>query len=188
MILHYDPKPPLFASVSVAILLAWALSGLAQGAEDATMAALERVPVHTSDRDEEQDGRRKRLREIAVSIDLATDSLDERAWLIMTAARESGLAQYVTEDHDRCRLGTDGHCDSGRAFGTWQVHGTQRTLTKPEQAAFALKRFRQSARFCKARGVEYWLGGISAYATGYRCDWAEAKERLDSMRVIRGRL
>lgn len=178
------------------LALAWfgsAFVALKARGDGSTLAALERVPVHTSDRDEPSEDRRKRLAAIAEAIDSATTNLDERAWLIMTAKRESGLARYVTEDHDHCRLGRGGRCDSGRSFGAWQQKRMLRTETHAEQAVEALKRFRRAANYCHSRGVDYFEGGTSQYALGRTfefggCSWPEAKERVREMRVIRGRL
>lgn len=160
----------------------------ASGAPDSTFAALERITVHTSDRDEAPEDRRTRLREIAAAIDTATSNLDERAWLIMTARFESGLARYVTEDGPRCREGHGGRCDGGLAFGAWQIHRMARTESKTEQATTALRLFRAAAIRCSRTGQEYWLGGISGYARGMACTWGPAAKRLESMRAIRGRL
>jgi hypothetical protein len=183
----------LAAAVAWNVLtVACSLTMAARG-EGSTLAALERIPVHNSDRDEAPEDRRKRLREVAAGVDAATPNLDERAWLVMTAKRESGLARYVTEDHDRCRLGRGGVCDGGTSFGPWQQKRMLRTETLAEQAVEALKRFRRAANYCSARGVDYWLGGTSQYALGRTfewggCSWPEAKERVADMLVIRGRL
>lgn len=187
-----EPKGFLGLLVALAMLLSWALSGLAHGA-GSTLAALERIPVHVSDRDEPSEDRRKRLAAIAEAIDAATTNLDERAWLIMTAKRESGLAAFVTEDHEPCKRGRGGRCDSGRSFGAWQQKRMLRTETHAEQAVEALKRFRRAANYCHSRGVDYLQGGTSQYALGRTfefggCSWPEAKERIREMRVIRGRL
>ena len=130
-----DLKATLALCLICAALSSLALAGLAHGSTPSkTLVELERVHVHTTDKDEDQGERKKRLTVLAAAIDLATASLDERAWLIMTATRESGLARYVTEDHPRCSEGHGGWCDSGRAFGAWQLHATQRDLTHAEQA------------------------------------------------------
>lgn len=185
-----DLKSTLALCLICAALSSLALAGLAHGTEPETRteSALHRVPVHRSDADEAPEDRRQRLRDIAVAIDSATPDLDLRAWLIMTAQRESGLAAYVTEDGPKCRDGQGGRCDSGRAFGAWQLHRMTRTESYTEQAIEAVRRLKMAANSCRARGSDYWLGGISRYATGASCDWAEAKERLASMRSIRGRL
>lgn len=182
-----DTKSNLGAAVVGALLLAWALSGLAYGKET-TLAALERIPVHTSDREESGEIRRARLVTIADAVDRATSDPDERAWLIMTARYESGLAAFVTEDHPRCKDGQGGRCDGGRAFGAWQIHRMARTESKAEQATTALRLFRAAARRCSRMGHGYWLGGISGYARGSSCTWEKAEERLESLRTIRGRL
>lgn len=160
----------------------------ATGTPDSTFTELERVPVHTTDRGEPPEDRKKRLRELADAIDAVTSSADERAWLIMTARFESGLARYVTEDGERCKLGQGGHCDNGRAFGAWQIHRMARTENKTEQATTALRLFRAAAIRCSRTGQEYWLGGISGYARGFACTWGPAAKRLETMRAIRGRL
>jgi|GEM_PF-5399452 len=187
-----EPKAMLLVLTLAALLFSWAFSGIASGT-GSTLAALERVPVHTTDRGEPPEDRRKRLAEIAEAIDGATQNLDERAWLIMTARRESGLAKYVSEDHARCSEGQGGVCDGGRSFSVWQLRATKRDLTKAEQAIEALKRFRRAANYCHSRGVDYFLGGTSQYALGRTfeyggCAWPEAKERVAEMRVVRGRL
>jgi hypothetical protein len=183
-----DAKNTLALCLICAALSSLALQGLAHGAESTTLAVLSRTPIHRSDADEAPEDRRKRLREIAVAIDSATSDLDLRAWLIMTAARESGLARYVTDDGPKCRDGQGGRCDSGRAFGAWQLHRMTRQESYAEQAIEAVRRFKMAANSCRARGSDYWLGGISRYATGASCDWTEAAERLASMQAIRGRL
>lgn len=187
-----EPKGFFGLLVVLAVLLSWALSGLAHGS-GSTLAALERVPVHTSDRDEPQEDRRKRLAVIAEAIDSATANLDERAWLIVTAKRESGLAKRITEDHDYCRLGRGGACDGGRAYGTIQLHGVSRDLTQAEQFAEGIARLRRGANYCRARGFDHWLGGTSQYATGRTaerggCSWVGAKERVQDMWRVRAGL
>jgi hypothetical protein len=187
-----DFKATLALCIIAAAISSLGLAGLARG-DGSTLAALERVPVHTSDRDEDPVERRKRKREIAEAIDAATPNLDERAWLIMTARRESGLAEFVTEDHDRCSTGQGGVCDGGSSFGAWQQKRMLRTETKAEQAVEALRRFRRAANYCSSRGVDYWSGGTSQYALGRTfewggCAWPEAKERVAEMLAVRGRL
>jgi hypothetical protein len=190
-----DAKNTLLLCLICAGLAAWGFFGLVRSAhgstETPTESALYRVPVHRSDADEAPEDRRKRLREIAVAIDSATSDLDLRAWLIMTAQRESGLARYVTDDGPKCRDGQGGRCDSGRAFGAWQLHRMTRRESYTEQAIEAVRRFKMAANSCRDRVTgpdAYWLGGISRYATGATCDWTEAAERLANMRSIRGRL
>lgn len=187
-----DAKNTLLLCLICAGLAAWGFFGLLRSAhgttETPTESALHRVPVHRTDQAEEPEARRRRLRAIAVAIDAATEDRDLRAWLIMTAARESGLAHFVTEDGPKCKDGQGGRCDSGRAFGAWQLHRMTRAESYAEQATEAVRRFKMAANSCQARGHDYWLGGISRYATGATCEWAEANERLASMRAVRGRL
>lgn len=164
------------------------MASRALGETDGTLASLMRAPVHRTDSSEADEVRRKRLRSIAAAIDSATTNSDERAWLIMTAIRESGLAAYVTEDHPKCSTGQGGVCDGGLAFGTWQVHRMARTEDKAKQASTALRLFRAAGTRCARAGHDYWLGGISGYARGLACEWGPAKQRLEHLRAIRGRL
>jgi hypothetical protein len=133
-----DAKNTLLLCLICAALSSLALQGLAHGAESTTLAALSRAPIHRSDADEAPEDRRKRLQEIAVAIDSAASDLDLRAWLIMTAQRESALARYVTDDGPKCRDGQGGRCDSGRAFGAWQLHRMTRQESYTEQAIEAV--------------------------------------------------
>lgn len=173
------------------VLLAWlaittmAWTGLARGAGDLDKIeqVLNSFPVHKSDMGEEPSIRATRLHYIARAVG-SIENKHEQAWLMMTAKRESNLAAYVDEDHDKCRLGLNGHCDGGLAWSIWQLHGTDRTGTREQAAQLAIETFRKNANYCKARGFDYYLGGTSLYATGKTCDWPEALDRIVEMKDI----
>lgn len=153
-----------------------------------THCVLMSFPRFYMDHDEPAHEREARLKRNADGIDAATDSATERAWLVVTAWKESRLARFVDLDHPKCREGHDGWCDSGKAYGPSQLHGTDRDLTKKELYAETLRRFRRAANYCAARGYEYWLGGTALYGTGNRCTLATSAERVKMMWALAWRL
>lgn len=173
---------------AIVLAMGIALAAKADGGGWSTNDALSSFPIHKTDLDEEPQKRKRRMLAIAEAIDFATTSKKERAWLLMTARRESALARFVDLDHQRCSEGHGGVCDSGRAWSLWQLHGTTREGGRVAAAQIALTKFRKQANACAARGYPYWQGGISAYGTGNRCDWPEAEERYREMAHILVRL
>jgi hypothetical protein len=176
----------ILVSAVALVVMTWAK--LSRGSESSTLAQLEAAPVHKSDLGKDPETIQARRREIADAIDYATKERLGRAFLINTAIQESHLAEHVTEDHESCKEGKGGICDSGRAFGAWQLHGMKRTESKREQAVKALSVYLSGARYCQARGVDPLVGGISHYARGWGCNWKHAKKRAKQVLAILGKL
>lgn len=149
----------------VALLVSWALSGLAHASEPSTtLRALQAMPVHETDSDEPALERAERLGYLAGAIDgVARDQL-ERAALLVIVREESGLARFVDLDWPKCREGRGGWCDSGRAFGVAQLHGMQRTETRAEQMRRALSIWRHHRQRCGSVA-----GAFAGYGSGSSC-------------------
>jgi len=158
------------------------LTGLAHGAST-TLAELERFRPFYMDRDELPEHRYERLSQIADAIDTATDSREERAFLVMTAWEEAKLARFVDFDWPRCRLGEHGWCDGGKTWSLWQLHGTSRDYGRVKAASLAITSYRSHKVRCGS--IE---GAIAGYATGGACVWGKAKQRAALMGRIGGRL
>ena len=158
-----------------------ALFGLCQAAERlSTLGALERIPVHKSDTDENPLKRIARLRLVADAIDAATSKRGERAALVALGRYESHFARDVCEG---VRLG-----DRGKAYGCWQSHDKDRSGGVEAQAQRAIRDLRRGGNYCRARGHDYWTGAFSIYATGRQCSWSEAETRVRFMRNIEWRM
>ena len=122
----------------------------------------------------------KRLAPLAQAIDRATNEPPKRAALIAQAKLESGLWHWVINDSPRCRESTDpAVCDAGKAWGPWQLHGTDRTGGLDRGARLMLARWNFALEYC-GRGAE---GAFALLATGHRCSWAEAPGRVITWRA-----
>ncbi len=162
--------------------LAWA--GLAQAESDQVYAFLMRSTPHYTDKAETMEERGVRMRRLSAAMHSATTKSDELAFLLMKGERESRWARYVDLDEDRCRKGEDGKCDGGKAWSPWQIWGTDRKGGSEYAAKKALSIFRKGARYCKARGYDYYEGGVAMYAKGGTCSWSVARARVKRMWVI----
>lgn len=159
------------------------------GETSRTLSVLQTFPVYTGDKSEPPDERLARLTEIAEAIDAATPDKHERALLIAVAWHESRFAAYVQHDHEPCSKGHDGRCDSGRAYSLWQVHGTDRTGGVLAMAELARRQLRYGARKCRGKTLEETVrGAVSLFATGSRCSWSGADERVKTWARVWGRL
>jgi hypothetical protein len=175
-----ETKAHLGLLLIAALLFAWAFSGLAHGA-GSTLAALERIPVHTSDRDEPSEDRRKRLAAIAEAIDAVARDRLERASLIELGHRESHFAEDVC---DGSRLG-----DRDRAHGCWQTWTAVALRGGVEaQADLAIAALRKAGNYCAARGYDRLVGAFALYGTGQICDAPFARERAARALTLAGRL
>lgn len=179
----------LFLASIIALLMFGTARASDLDCEGATHCVLMSFPRHHTDAEESDLDRWDRTKAIAEAIDAATDKRVERAWLLMTARRESHLARYVDFDWPLCRDADKKPCDSGRAFGLLQIHGTDRDMTRAEMFAHGLRLFRKAGNYCGARGHEYWVGGTAHYARGgLHCEWPEAESRIEEMWRIHWRL
>lgn len=179
-------------------MLAWhavlCVAAVALGSEPSpTLRALESMPVHVTDRDEPEEKRSRRLREIADAIDSATEDRLERAVLLTLVRYESGAAAYVHEG--RCSDGPRGEreCDHGRAVGHWQLHASERYPEIPdsieEQARIAVTLWRGARSRCRGSVTDDIAGAFAAYGTGGKCaPVAWAQHRADYARRLAGRL
>lgn len=147
---------------------------------------VERTPVSKYDTRDRRN--KKRRKEIAAAIQNVGKTSRDRAFLIMTARRESGLARFVDLDEDKCKSEGTEWCDWGKAYSVWQLHGMERSESREESADIAADRFRSSANYCRRQGYDYIEGGISLYATGESCLWKHAKSRAKEMNSIAGAL
>jgi hypothetical protein len=166
-----------FLAALVFIFAALLYSPRAHGAEPSrTLAALQAMRRHHTDVDEPELERAERLSYLAGAIDgVARDAL-ERAVLVTIVRGESGLARFVDLDWDKCRLGINGWCDSGKAFGPAQLHGMLRTETRAEQMREALKRWRYHRQRCGSVA-----GAFAGYGSGNSCALtAQSIERAKS--------
>lgn len=164
----------------VAVLFVWVLGVFSTLALAQAKPA---IPVHRTDRDEPEAAWLERWNTFRDSVTRATKDPTERAFLVVTAREESGLARFVWYDWPKCRTKGSKWCDGGRAFGIYQLQGTRRDLTLDEQTARALDRYRKGLGSCKT--LE---GAIAQYATGRSCEWPKAAARAASVRAIRGLL
>jgi hypothetical protein len=180
----------------VALCCVWAsVTGLALSCAteahadgDRTFAALQSFPVHTSDRDEPEEKRRKRLREIAAAVDGATTDRPERAALLTLVLFESHAAAYVHEG--RCSDGPRGalECDSGLAKGHFQLHGDVPD-SLDEQAVKALSLWRFGLTRCRRAHPDPIAGAFQSFGTGGKCSpSAWSSRRADMMRRLTGKL
>lgn len=140
-------------------------------ASGSTLAALQRIPVHKTDRDEPEEARRLRLAEIAGAIDAVSRSRTERAALIVLGEHESGFARDVCSGE---RLG-----DAGRAYGCWQSHDRDRSGGVREQAERAIRDLRRARNYCSSRVADKLEGAFALYGTGASCaaEWAAKRAR-----------
>lgn len=183
------PRPVLVQLLWILAAVIWIVGVLSSLglAQTKTEAAIRRfVPVHRTDRDEAPEAWSARVTELGAAIEVVTKDPTERAFLIVTAREESGLARFVWFDEPKCRTRGSKWCDGGRAFGIFQLQGAPgrtRDLTLLEQTAAALSRYRKAFGTCKTLD-----GAIAQYATGRSCSWSGAAARAASVRIVRGAL
>ncbi len=157
---------------------------------DRTLAALQAMPAHFTDADEENRG--GRLFEIARAIDAATDDRVERAALLTLGRYESGWARYVLEG--RCHEGPRGRheCDSGNSTGAFQLRPNANFPEVPPdlagQAVMALRLWRGARVHCRRVVSDEFAGAFSMYGSGNSCGHSWAKARAGHLRRIAGRL
>jgi hypothetical protein len=182
---------PLVLIAAAILLTLLALAGLAHGSESATLRILLEAPRHVSDLDEDDDDRRQRLAELAGAIDAASPHRHERALLLTQSWHESRHAGYVQRDDDKCRLGIDGRCDSSKAYGPIQLHGTKRTESLKWQMRRGISLLRYHAKRCGKpglatdRSVQVALNG---YATGHSCSRPNNRKRVATWRSVMRRM
>lgn len=183
---HREPWAVVAFGALVALSVWLGIVGLAHANESTTLRALQAMPRHSSDADEGETDRAERLGYIAGAIDGVARNRLERAVLILLVQREGvNAARFVDLDWDTCRNGVKGWCDSGRAYGLTQLHGTLRTETRAEQFAEALKRWRYHRQRCGGS----LAGAFAGYGSGSSCKLtAQAVERAEIVRRMAGRL
>jgi len=162
-----------------------ALLLLSPAANCDTLAALRSLPVAISDREEPPIERAVRQWAAASTIDLLTQSVEERAALVAIIRFESDFARYVWDDSERCRVGP--MCDRGRAWSVFQLQRTDRTGGFPRAARLALGRLRSAKARCMmrdARASNVWERAIALYGTGRTCEAAFAASRVAAMREL----
>lgn len=144
-----------------------------------TLVMLERLPRHSSDRDEPPDQRAERMAAHASAIDGVTRDRTERAALVVLAGREGvNLARFVDLDEPQCRDGHKGWCDHSKAWSVYQLHGTDRSGGREWAARQALTRWRWHGARCAQMGHDRIVGAFAGYATGGKfCDTADARDR-----------
>lgn len=174
--------------IGVSTSLAWAQTPSTPS--KSALAIRRVVPMHRTDLrpasgalpETEQDWI-ARTEELGGSVDRATTDRTERAFLIVTAREESGLARFVWFDWEKCRKKGSKWCDGGKSFGIFQLQDTRRDLALDEQTARALARYRLALGTCKT--LE---GAIAQYATGRSCTWDKAEARAAAVRKVSGLL
>lgn len=174
-----EPKGFLGLLVVLAMLMSWALGGLAYG-NGGVLSVLRGQPTHWSDRKADPEVVGASRVELAAAIISATDDVGEQAALATLAIRESGLALFVIQG--RCGDGPKGSCDFGKATGPWQLHASRDEPVIPSdlasQARIALKRWRTHRKRCAAHGL---AGAFQGFGSGFRCEpkkWARDRETL----------
>ena len=148
-----------------------------------TLRALESLPVHKTDADEDPTERTARLTRYAQHLHAVTRSRHERALLIAVALHESHFSRAVCEGG---KLG-----DNGKAWGCWQSWEKDRSGGVKGQAQRAIRHLRVAENFCRARHrgkVNRVTGAVSLYATGKTCVWPGAKKRLATYKKVLARL
>lgn len=157
------------------------------GDETPTQRVLASFPVHVTDRDEDPESRKRRLRTIADAIDAGASAPRDRAALLTLVRFESHAARYVHEG--RCFDGPRGklECDAGRATGHWQLHGVVPSDLE-SQARRAAELWRGGLQRCEGSSSDRMAGAFAAYATGGKCGFAGAEKRAAYLRSILGRL
>jgi hypothetical protein len=181
------PKPSRTGLKFIAAAIVWnvlAVVGsltLAARGDGSTLAALERMPVHTTDRNEPEEDRKKRLREIADGIDGATADRLKRAMLVVLGRYESHFARDVCSG--------EGLGDKGKAYGCFQGWVPENERGGVEsQALWSLDRLEMAGNYCAARGYDWVVGAFSLYGTGRTCSAPWAHMRAQQAKTLAGRL
>lgn len=186
---------------SAAIVTSCGYLGLAHGQEKSppekrpcespTHCALLSLPVHYTDKDEEERARWERLLDLSEVITGATERPLRQAVLVILAWHESRLARYVYED--RCSDGPAGEleCDQGRARGPFQLQDSE-NYTVPgdhaEQAKRAIGVWLFGLRRCRKAVKDALAGAFSSYGSGGHCAPSKSsKARARHVRYLLGR-
>lgn len=148
------------------------------------------------DRDVKPEDREAALRPVAEAVASAARTPVEAAELLALGMHESHFALAVVRDG--CMGLPSAACDSGKARGPWQLHeascraaytfpaGTPDSVRAEARCAIAQLRFHGYR--CREHALSPLMGSFAGFATGSKCHWAGAGERVLTTRRMSAEL